>query len=301
MARTSSQSLYYWQADVGMFDDPKLVDLNDAYGPLGECIFMRILDYIARTDGYFAQINDALIVYIYRSVGSKWIKSKHVVSEVIQFCGVCGLFDVNLLTQNVITSRGIQRRWLHAKKKARARGYSAHLYWLLEDEKPAEGRVYDFSNNCNNNADNCSNNSGNCNNNAHIRQDKTNTPLTPQRLGGKVKKNGAKNEREEWYRQKREKNFEVVKYWTERANRIPEYKELYQSLKATEIKVAKQEINGEAADTEKLDEIKAKISTLLSENGIRKEDLVPRYTCSKCKDTGFLDNGSLCDCYRGEE
>lgn len=179
LSRTSSQTLYYWQADVGMFDDPKIVDLNDAYGPLGEAILFRIFDYIARTNGYFAQLNDALIIYLYRSVGSKWIKNKRIISEVIQFCGVCGLFDVNLLTQNVITSQGIQRRWLYAKKKDRARGFSTTEYWLLDE--PLHGKAHSDENSCGNNTDNCSNNGESCNNNpTYKKRQEILPPISPK-------------------------------------------------------------------------------------------------------------------------
>lgn len=164
---------------MGMFDDPKIVDLNDAYGPLGEAILFRIFDYIARTNGYFAQLNDALIIYLYRSVGSKWIKNKRIISEVIQFCGVCGLFDVNLLTQNVITSQGIQRRWLYAKKKDRARGFSTTEYWLLDE--PLHGKAHSDENSCGNNTDNCSNNGESCNNNpTYKKRQEILPPISPK-------------------------------------------------------------------------------------------------------------------------
>ena len=165
MPRTSRQTLEYWQFDVGLFKDGKIVDLNDRYGPLGEAIYFRILSYIAETDGYFAQLNESLLLWVYRSIGSKWIRSRQVVAEVIDYCGVCGLFDVNLLRQNVLTSRGIQRRWLYAKQKSRARGYSTAEYWLLENE-PLHGVPLPFSGNVRNNPDNCSNNPDNCDKNS---------------------------------------------------------------------------------------------------------------------------------------
>ena len=164
MPRTSSQALEYWQFDVGLFNDLKIVDLNEKYGPLGESIFFRVLSLIAESDGYFAMFNDALILNIYRSIGSKWIKNRRIIAEVIHYCGVCGLFDVNLLSQNVITSRGIQRRWIHAKKKSRARGFSTDMFWLLSNE-PEQGIPHSFEDNCSNNTDNCSNNADCCNNN----------------------------------------------------------------------------------------------------------------------------------------
>ena len=174
--RTSCQALAFWQFDVALYDDPKIEDLNEEYGPLGEAVFFRILCYIAKTDGYFAQLNESLLRYVYRSVGSRWIK-KAKITEIIQYCGVCGLFDVNLLTQNVITSQGIQRRWLYAKKKSRARGFSTARFWLLDESGPSDDTH--FSDNCDNNDDNCNNNDDNCYNYPIEREENKNTnPFT---------------------------------------------------------------------------------------------------------------------------
>ena len=168
--RTSCQSLNFWQFDVGLFDDGKIIDLNEVYGPLGEAVYFRILCYIAETDGYFAQLNESLLRYVFRSIGSKWIK-KAKITEIIQYCGVCGLFDVNLLTQNVITSQGIQRRWLYAKKKSRARGFLTDRFWLLDGSGLSDYTLN--SDNCDNNTDYCNNKDDNCDNNSSISQDNT--------------------------------------------------------------------------------------------------------------------------------
>lgn len=177
--RKPKQSLEFWQFDVGLFDDGKIIDLNEKYGPLGEAIFFRIMCYISENDGYYAKLSDALILYIYRSVGSKWIRNRQVISEVISYCGVCGLFDVNLLSQSIITSQGIQRRWAFAKKRSHA--FEAMKFWLLDEESEPElsdhTQNYD---NCNNKADNCNNNADNCNNNTDINKNtiKTNENKT---------------------------------------------------------------------------------------------------------------------------
>ena len=39
---------------------------------------------------------------------------------------------------------------------------------------------------------------------------------------------------------------------------------------------------------------------ILSGLGISEAQLVPRYRCKKCSDTGFLPDGTACDCYRPE-
>ncbi len=184
--RKPKQSLEFWQFDVGLFDDGKIIDLNEKYGPLGEAIFFRIMCYISENEGYYAKLSDALILYIYRSVGSKWIRNRQVISEVISYCGVCGLFDVNLLSQSIITSRGIQRRWQFAKK--RQQSFQATKFWLLEDEsEPGLSDYTQNNDNCNNNAVSCNNNADNCNKNDDINKNtiKTNenkTEDTPAEL-----------------------------------------------------------------------------------------------------------------------
>ena len=175
--RKPSQALEFWQFDVGLFDDGKIIDLNEKYGPLGEAIFFRIMCYISENDGYYAKLSDALILYVYRSIGSKWIRNRQVISEVISYCGECGLFDVNLLSQSIITSQGIQRRWLYAKKKSRAQGFSTAKFWLLGDETERELSDHTQNNdNCNNNADNCNKKADNCNKNTDIKDDNVGTP-----------------------------------------------------------------------------------------------------------------------------
>lgn len=34
-------------------------------------------------------------------------------------------------------------------------------------------------------------------------------------------------------------------------------------------------------------------------NGLTEEDIEPRRTCLKCQDTGYTEDGALCDCYKG--
>lgn len=43
---------------------------------------------------------------------------------------------------------------------------------------------------------------------------------------------------------------------------------------------------------------KEKRNSSLSMLGIREEDLIPSYTCKKCSDTGFMEDGYACTCYK---
>lgn len=182
MARTSSQKLEFWQFEVGLFNDMKMVDLNEKYGTLGESVYFRILSYIADSEGYYAVLSDSLVLSIYRSIGSKWIKDKRVILRIIDYCGVCGLFDVNLLRQNVITSCGIQRRWLYAKEKARAKGFTTDKFWLLNSQ--GFDNCSENKNNCDNNLNNCNNNLNNCDNNLPHISKVNESKITPNPLQG---------------------------------------------------------------------------------------------------------------------
>lgn len=54
-----------------------------------------------------------------------------------------------------------------------------------------------------------------------------------------------------------------------------------------------------------LDEKQRKLLTeqevILSRLGISASDLKPKYACKKCSDSGYLSDGSMCDCYGKEE
>ena len=52
------------------------------------------------------------------------------------------------------------------------------------------------------------------------------------------------------------------------------------------------------ATAEKLAALYAERARMLSERGMSMEDLLPRYACEKCSDTGYLENGELCPCAR---
>jgi hypothetical protein len=182
MARTSSQKLDFWQFEVGLFNDMKMVDLNEKYGTLGEAVYFRILSYIADTEGYYAVLSDSLVLSIYRSIGSKWLRDKRVILRIIDYCGECGLFDVNLLSQNVITSCGIQRRWLYAKEKARAKGFTTDKFWLLNNQSVAEHTQKNDK--CSNNDDNCDINENNCDNNLPYISKVKKSKETPNPLQG---------------------------------------------------------------------------------------------------------------------
>ena len=151
MSRQSNQTLPNVMLEKGLFDDLKIVDLMDKYGPTGFTIYASLLMKINNDRGYYTQMTPSLAISIQRDIGSKWISREKVI-EVINFLAQCDLISSSLLEKGVLTSVGIQRRYLDTKKKSRAVGYSTEEHWLL-DKSPADKLLpHTNSDKCNSNS-----------------------------------------------------------------------------------------------------------------------------------------------------
>ena len=129
MARPQKRGLDYFPFDVDYHDDFKIIDLLNAYGPLG-CKIYEITLCMVYKNGYYLDVSlDKLATQIIRTIGNRWIKDKNLVLQVIQYCADIGLFDNALLTQSVITSVGIQRRYSEVTVRNKV---DKSKYWLLE-------------------------------------------------------------------------------------------------------------------------------------------------------------------------
>lgn len=136
MPRPLQPGLIYFSKDVDYYDDFKIMDLMNEYGPLGQTIFDVLLTMIYHEGYYLAVPIDKIAAKIVRIIGSRWVPKKEIVVQVIRFCADIGLIDKDLLSQDVITSVGIQERY--AKATVRRQSYTKE-YWLLdknEIEKP---------------------------------------------------------------------------------------------------------------------------------------------------------------------
>ena len=111
----------------------------------------------------------------------------------------------------------------------------------------------------------------------------------------------AKAERERYYALLREKAQARADKYLRKANANARFKELTASLSTMEISIAKAEIF-EPKELPSLLETKTSLlnerKELLVQIGITEEDLTPKFVCKKCSDTGFLKNGTACDCYK---
>lgn len=129
----NKQPLDYFPKVVNFYEDDKIFDLLDEYGPLGVTVYDCILT-IVYSNGYFANLSkDKLSRMVIRKIGNKWIKSQKVVVQVIDYCADLGLFQKDLMLQDIITSVGIQKRYYKIAVKLMKRQLYSTDYWLLDE------------------------------------------------------------------------------------------------------------------------------------------------------------------------
>jgi hypothetical protein len=106
------------------------MDLLNEYGPLGQTIYDVILCMVYREGYYLAIPKEKLAIQIMRIIGNRWVTTKDLVLQVIQYCSDIGLLCVDLLQQNVITSVGIQKRYAEVTVRNKVQ---KNEYWLLDN------------------------------------------------------------------------------------------------------------------------------------------------------------------------
>lgn len=106
----------------------------------------------------------------------------------------------------------------------------------------------------------------------------------------------------------RERHYAILRQkaeaYAERARAEAEKDERFRSadaaLKKAEVDLARAEVFDPAslsAIQSRIFALKATRSEALQRLNMTEEDLLPKYSCKKCSDTGFLPDGRLCDCY----
>lgn len=129
MARPPKKGLDYFPKSTDFYDDDKIIDLLEEYGPIGLTIYDVVITVVYK-NGYYLEIPvDKLASLTVRYIGNRWIKNKSLVIQVIHYCADIGLFDKDLLRQNVITSEGIQQCYSEVTARNKA---DKSKYWLLE-------------------------------------------------------------------------------------------------------------------------------------------------------------------------
>lgn len=125
MARPIKESLSYFPLDSDFFSDRKIRRLLKTFGGKGVTIYIYVLCEVYRQSGYFMQYDRFYIQDISDALGEGF--NKNLVSDVINFALNTGLFDKKVFDSNcVLTSAGIQKRYLSAKESSAKRTFSVN-------------------------------------------------------------------------------------------------------------------------------------------------------------------------------
>ncbi len=124
----------------------------------------------------------------------------------------------------------------------------------------------------------------------------------PAYVAPSVKAANDRADRERFYAQRKQQAQTKADKMMERALRNSEFKQATHKLSRMEFELARAEVDG---DSERLKELTRQQEILrdvraraLKAVGLMEEDLLPRWHCQKCSDTGYLPNGMSCDCYK---
>lgn len=120
--------------DVNIFDnDTKIDQLLDAQGWLGFSVYFYLCQKAYASEGYYYSWSYANAATTARKMGGG-IKSE-TVKQTVAVCLQIGLFDKRLFDMgNVLTSRGIQRRFAKAIQSRDIKTVDM-AYWLLDEEE----------------------------------------------------------------------------------------------------------------------------------------------------------------------
>lgn len=90
----------------------------------------------------------------------------------------------------------------------------------------------------------------------------------------------------------------VADQFLEKAMQDEEFKNTYLIIKNLNFSIAKKEFLNQPTveDKKALKEYSLQMDKILNRIKIKKEDLLPKYSCKKCQDTGVVDD-KLCECF----
>lgn len=131
MARPIKDGVSYWPFDVDMLDDDKFKLIRGEFGIKGAYIALVILNSVYKDKGYYRTWGDDDCFLMSEGVGNGC--SPQLIGEVLDGCVRRGLFDERLFqTFGILTSCGIQKRFLHIVKNSRDKIALIQEFLLLD-------------------------------------------------------------------------------------------------------------------------------------------------------------------------
>ena len=132
MGRQRKVGLDYFPIDVDMFQDIKVRKLIRHQGGKAITVYALLLCYIYKS-GYYLRWDKELPFIISELLGYEEV----FITEVIKCCLLLGLLDKALYdSQGVLTSKGIQLRYLRSCSEIRRKGVIKEFDLISSEEKP---------------------------------------------------------------------------------------------------------------------------------------------------------------------
>jgi hypothetical protein len=126
--------LDFFPLDIDYFDDTKILKIENKFGLTGSVVATRLLCHIYR-NGYYTKWDDDEAIIFARKVGNgiTWGQCNEIVQALIEV----ELFSDSMFTSHgILTSKGIQERWLRiiidCNRKARLK---SDFNLLIQDQK----------------------------------------------------------------------------------------------------------------------------------------------------------------------
>lgn len=170
MARPLKDGADYFPLDVGFLQDKKIKLLKSEFGLNCIAVIIAIFEAVFGRDGYFLKWDDDECYMMSEGVGS--VCTPDYIKEVLNGCIRRSLFDERVFNMfGVITSRGIQRRYLKIfERREEIVMFEEYLLLDLSNKKDISTSILDkltlkAINVCNN-TDKCNINDGESNINA---------------------------------------------------------------------------------------------------------------------------------------
>lgn len=129
---SSNMGLDYFNIDINIFSDGKILKLMNRYGPVGFISYITILAHVY-ANGYYLEysIEDTTQLLLSR-IGGKYFSGRNKIQELIVYLANIDLIDMGMLNQHVVTSTGIQKRFIKMTKKRQNQDLSK--YWIIDDK-----------------------------------------------------------------------------------------------------------------------------------------------------------------------
>lgn len=119
--------LSYYSIDTDRYQDRKIKRLKKVMGCKGLATYDYLLCEVYRDRGCVLVWDEDTAFDVAEYLGL----TEKVVQEIVGYCGSVGLFDAELLSRGIITSRSIQQRYLEACARSKRKDATIPEEWRL--------------------------------------------------------------------------------------------------------------------------------------------------------------------------